>query len=94
MKPYGGERNDAILVQVARILSGFVTLPEGEGIVAETALLEGGLGLDSITLLEVLLAIEEALGCTIPAEDLTPESVATLGSLTALVARKAAAADA
>lgn len=90
----GSSGQGEMLERVSAIVTGFVTLPEGETLGADAALLDGGLGLDSVTLLEILLAIEERLGCTIEPEELTPEVLATLGSLSSLVAHKAAAGDA
>jgi acyl carrier protein len=44
--------------------------------------------LDSMAVLEVLLALEERFGITIDGEDVTAESFESLGSLTELVREK------
>jgi acyl carrier protein len=46
--------------------------------------------LDSMAVLEVLLALEERFGITIDGEDVTAESFESLGSLTELVRDQAA----
>jgi acyl carrier protein len=52
---------------------------------ADTELGDEGLGLDSITTLELLLAIEAATGRILRSEDLTSKTMNTVGSLTAYV---------
>jgi acyl carrier protein len=78
--------------QIVRILeSGFIVTETDVPLGAETALIEGGLNLDSVNLLELLVRVEEGFGITIEDEDINAELVATLGSLAAFVRRKLAA---
>lgn len=56
----------------------------------DATLFEGGVGLDSIGFLDVLLGIEEAVGVRLGEDDLTEEVLATVGSLLAHVERRAA----
>ena len=58
--------------------------PRGD-IPRETPLFEGGLGLDSIGMLELLLEIEAVCGRRLREESLTEEAVASVGSLIAYV---------
>ena len=57
---------------------------------AETRLFGSLPELDSMAVLEVLLALEERFGITIDGEDVTAESFESLGSLTELVRDQAA----
>lgn len=49
-------------------------------ILAETPLLEGGLELDSIGLLDAIIDIENQCGVTLREEDLTLETLASFGN--------------
>jgi acyl carrier protein len=80
--------------RIARILEdGFVAADADAALGAETPLIEGGLNLDSVNLLELLVRVEEAFGVTIDDEDITAELVASVGSLAAFVRRELAARD-
>ena len=50
-------------------------------------LFEGGLGLDSFAVLELIVAIEAAFDMEFPEQDLTPESFLDLRTLGTVVAR-------
>ncbi|MHC5209174.1 MAG: phosphopantetheine-binding protein [Planctomycetota bacterium] len=52
-----------------------------------TRLLEGGLGLDSVALLELVVLLEQQLGVVVASEDIGNEHFETFGTLMALVAR-------
>ena len=67
-----------------------VELPVRE-IDQDTPLFEGGLDLDSFTVMELITLIEERLDLVFAEEDLEPENFATLASLEALLAAKLAA---
>lgn len=47
----------------------------------DEALFEGGLGLNSITTLEVVAALEKEFGIEVPDEDLTPELIESVRTL-------------
>jgi acyl carrier protein len=53
-----------------------------------TRLLEGGLGLDSVALLELVVQLEERLGVIVAGEDIGSVHFETFGSLAALVERQ------
>lgn len=58
---------------------------------AHTALADGGLWLDSVELLQVVLASEEEFGIVFkPGEDLVGDGLATLGTFAALIRRRSA----
>jgi len=59
----------------------------------EELLFDGSLGLDSITMLELVDAIESRYGFEVDDEDLTPELVETARSLAEYVMRKAQGDD-
>jgi acyl carrier protein len=55
-----------------------------------TPLHEGGLGVDSVGLLEIVVALEERFGVVVGAGDLHDGNFGTLARLVAFVARKLA----
>ena len=55
----------------------------------DTALLSGGLGLDSVTVVRLLTAIRAATGVDVADLDLDLDALATLGALTDFVAAHA-----
>ena len=74
------------LVEVITNGSGVVT-PRDE-IGEHTVLLGGGIGLDSIEMLHVISAVEEAFGLTIDESDLDIRHLETVGSLAAFVGER------
>lgn len=60
---------------------------EADRIGDSTFLFEGGLGLDSFAVLELIVAIETDFGMEFPEQDLTPESFRDLRTLGTVVAR-------
>ena len=81
---------DAILSRVLAVVSGVAgprRTPPGAG--PATPLGEAGYWLDSVDVLEVILACEHQFGVVLgDAEDLTVENLASVASLAALIARK------
>jgi acyl carrier protein len=81
---------DPILVAIQALVervSGPRRIPAETG--PETHLSEGGFWLDSVELLEVVVACEERFGIVFDAaQDLTPEALETLATLTELVRSK------
>ena len=81
---------DHVLARVLAILSsvaGADRVPQGAG--AHTPLGEKGYWLDSLDMLEVILACEHEFPIILAdADELTEEALATVGSLAALIARK------
>ena len=65
-----------LLDTLGRLAPGFT-----EQIHDQTSLAEGGLGLDSVALLELVGEIEEGLGVTIREDDITPEHFGTVERL-------------
>ena len=57
----------------------------------DASLFDGGVGLDSIGFLDVVLGIEEAVGIRLGEDDLSAEVLATVGSLVAHVESRRAA---
>lgn len=53
---------------------------------AETPLLAGGLGLDSVTVVRLLAAVRERTGVDVADLDLDLDALRTIGTLTAFVA--------
>ena len=51
----------------------------------ETALAEGGLGLDSLALVELVSAIEKHLGLAIPEHEITDDHFGSVGRLLRLI---------
>lgn len=81
----GSELHARLVELIERTTS--TPLPES-GITANTGLLGRGIGLDSIEVLSLVSAIEEAFDLTIADEELKPEHFATVGTLVEFVGRR------
>ncbi|MDA0989644.1 MAG: acyl carrier protein [Verrucomicrobia bacterium] len=69
---------------LAQVLGDFLRdniLAEGIDVGPDTSLAD--LGVDSFSLMEVILFVERRFGFVMPVEELTPENMATLGALSA-----------
>lgn len=82
--------DDSVLARVHRVVvrtAGATRTPPDPG--PDTPLGEAGFWLDSVELVEVIVACEEEFGVTFDGEtDLTPETLATVRSLAALIRSK------
>jgi threonine synthase len=76
---------DEAFNRVARVLQSSARLENNIALTPETQLIRGGLGLDSVGLLEYSLALESEFGCTISENHLTPEHFSTLGAVANLM---------
>jgi acyl carrier protein len=74
--------------EVRRLLAETVGDPAAAALPADTPLLSGGLGLDSVAVVRLLAAIRRDLGVDVADEDLDLDSLATLGTLTDFVAAR------
>ena len=83
---------DEIASRIARILTESVLREEVGPLTPKTSLVEGGLNLDSVALLELIVSVEEAFGVSIEDEELSADLVASIGSLAAFVQHKRAGA--
>ena len=81
------------LERVIRILRETLSLREADPVDAHTRLVGEGLTLDSVALLDLVLALERAFECEIDDAEITPQAFATVGSAAELVAAKLAGAD-
>jgi len=61
---------------------------KGKSLTNETPLLDEGLNLDSVNVLELISLIEEEFGVTIRDEDMSAELIGTIGSLAAYVRKE------
>jgi acyl carrier protein len=83
----GGE----LLPRMIRVVQEHLRRGNGvAGIDAETPLFEGGLELDSIDIVELVALVEQTFAIEFRYEDLDPEHFRTMGTLAAVVARRAA----
>ncbi|HEY6744640.1 MAG TPA: acyl carrier protein [Mycobacteriales bacterium] len=73
-------------MSVRSILAEVVGDPGVLDLPAETPLLSGGLGLDSVTVVRLLAAIRTATGVDVADLDLDLDALATIGTLTDFVA--------
>lgn len=60
-----------------------------ESITDDTVLLDGGIDLDSLSLLDLVVSIDDELGVQVASADVTPEHFATFGRLVAYVTPRA-----
>jgi acyl carrier protein len=72
-------------VTVPSILAGVLDDPGVLDLPADTPLLSGGLGLDSVTVVRLLAAIRSGTGVDVADLDLDLDALATLGTLTDFV---------
>lgn len=75
---------------VPEILAEVLADPAAADLPADTPLLSGGLGLDSVTVVRLLAAIRERTGVDVADLDLDLDALATLGALTDFVTAHAA----
>jgi acyl carrier protein len=79
------------LLEIIEYVAGAHRLPDDLG--AQTPITAGGLELDSVAVLELILACETEFGITFdPRTDLTRDALGTIGSLARSVHRARAAA--
>lgn len=74
---------------VPAILASVVGDPAVAGLPGDTALLSGGLALDSVTVVRLLAEIKAETGVDVADLDLDLDALATIGTLTAFVAAHA-----
>lgn len=80
----------AVIERLCAIVARVVGAPRvPAGVSADTPLSDGGLWLDSMELLQVVLACETQFGITFkPAEDLIGDGLETLGTLADVIRRR------
>jgi acyl carrier protein len=81
---------DEVASRIAGILTESILREEVGPLTPETSLVEGGLNLDSVALLELIVGVEEAFGVCIEDDELSVDLVASIGSLAAFVRHKLA----
>lgn len=84
----GGGRCDDHVARVIAVVREVAAVADATRIDAATRLVGGGLGLDSVVLLEVSLALEAEFGCRIDEADLRMPHIETVGALAALIQSK------
>ena len=83
----------ALGAAVRRLLAEVVGDPAAADLPADTPLLAGGLGLDSATVVRLLVAVRRELGVDVADEDLDLASLATVGTLADFVAARGSLPD-
>ncbi|MCX7719055.1 MAG: pyridoxal-phosphate dependent enzyme [Candidatus Sumerlaeaceae bacterium] len=81
-------RDVGVMERVRQVLVEQNRLPTDTRIDSETRLVDGGLALDSVGLLEFSLALEREFGCHISENELTPQHFATVGTVADLMRSK------
>ena len=81
------ESKPAIIQRLKELIGGLDIHLSADQIDETMFLFEGGLGLDSFAVLEIIVGIEQEFGIEFPEEDLTPESFQDLRALGDVVAR-------
>jgi predicted dinucleotide-binding enzyme/acyl carrier protein len=76
------------VTDVRGILADVLGDPSAVALPDDTALLSGGLGLDSVTVVRLLAAVHRETGVDVADEDLDLDSLATIGTLAAFVAAR------
>ncbi len=84
--PISASHLAVIMARMKPLIAGLdIQLPAGQ-IDEANPLFEGGLGLDSVAVVELIGSIEREFGIEFPEQDLTPESFQNLGTLASVVA--------
>lgn len=81
VSPFDGGSTAGALDRVLKVLAETAKLPPGTELDTETYLMERGLALDSVTMLELSLALEKEFGMKIPEDDLSAANFRTIGSI-------------
>ena len=79
------ESVESVESRVRALLAEAAGDPAAAGVPADTPLLAGGLGLDSVAVVHLLAGITRTLGVDVADLDLDLDSLATLGTLVAFV---------
>lgn len=87
------EHEAALLEQVIGVLRKSLGLSDDQRVGAETKLLRAGLTLDSVALLEFVMALEETFHCEIEDDEIDPLRFASVGVVTEFMQNKLAGAD-
>ena len=77
-----------LAARLIRVLRVSQSLPAEQRIDLDTRLLKGGLGLDSVAVLELVLALEAEFECQIQDDEMDPRWFATVGSVVELMQKK------
>jgi acyl carrier protein len=81
--------NDDIKTRVKKVLAGNVLRDiDISGLGDDTPLLEYGVGVDSVSRLEFLVALEEEFGVRLDEADITPDFFETLNSISDYIAKR------
>jgi acyl carrier protein len=79
---------------VIRVLRESQSLPQEEPIGSDTRLLKAGLGLDSVAVLEFVIALEAEFDCQIDDDEMAPRWFATVSAVMELMEKKLSAGGA
>lgn len=95
VRPAGAsEGRGEIVAAVIRALRKSQGLPETQPIEPGTRLLKAGLGLDSVAVLELVIALEAEFGCSVDDDEISPRWFASVGAVVELIQRKQSEAGA
>lgn len=84
---------NSIEARIARLLRESVHPDGNVALTPDTPLLEGGVELDSVEFLELVVPVEEAFGMTIDDEELSLGLFETIGSIARFVQQKCGALE-
>jgi acyl carrier protein len=79
--------SDLVLASIRDFLKSSSALSHGQEITLETPLLEGG-GLDSLTILQLVMFLNDSMKIEVKDEDFVPENFRNVGSLVRFVLAK------
>jgi acyl carrier protein len=80
---------DDIRLRVKRVLSGNILRDSDTGDLGDdTPLLEYGVGIDSVSRLEFLVALEEEFGIRLDESEITPEFFETVSGIAGFISRR------
>jgi acyl carrier protein len=85
--------HDVVLARVIELAASFAAHPGPVTPGPDTTLAGGGFWLDSLALLELLVACEETFGVCLDHTELLPHRLKTTGTLAALIESRLAATD-
>jgi acyl carrier protein len=80
--------HDEVRTFILGVITDVLNLPLPEDVGDDTSIGDDGLGLESLSIVELVVQVEYEYGISLPEEDLVPEKMATLGLFVDIVVER------